>query len=95
MDDLINEASKVPEKAGKDDKNKKQTQTNEKKSSFVSYPNHVFITIRGQKDCKLQLAAQLTVQPEAKEEDQIQQNKNKKKNAVDPELMERVDSELK
>lgn len=58
----------------------------------VKYRNHIFITIRGQLDCDLDIAAQLTLQPKRVDpNDQAQQMAKKLKKKVDYELIEKLD----
>lgn len=61
----------------------------------VEYPNQIYVTIRGQKNCSLDVAVQLTMQPELIDEATLKlQQMQKQKELVDVEQLAKIEKEL-
>ena len=66
------------------------------KETKVKYPNQVFINIKSNKDCVLDIVAQLNLQPEPADEQQKRMQELKKaRENIDYEQMEVLENELK
>ena len=65
------------------------------KEREVKFPNQVFLTIRGGKNCELDVAAQLTLQPEPMDEIQRRLKElQKAASKVDYELLNKIEKDL-
>ena len=61
----------------------------------VQYPNHVYITIRGNKNCDLDVACQLTLQPEKIDENLLKlQQMQKKTHNIDYNFLSKIENKL-
>lgn len=66
------------------------------RNKVVGFPNMVFITIKSNKDCKLDIVAQLSLQPEPLDEQQHRMRELKKlRNHIDYEALEVLDKDLR
>lgn len=61
----------------------------------VEYPNHIFVTIRGRTSCALDVAVQLTFQPEIIDEATLKLlEQQKKKEMLDYEYLAKIENDL-
>lgn len=76
-------------------KNNQQGKNKAAQDWDVEYPNQIYVTIRGRKNCALDVAVQLTLQPELIDEATLKlQQMQKQKELVDHEQLAKIEKEL-